>query len=129
MIGLRPLAFALVLSLLAFPGLAQQRVYQWKDASGVTHYSDTRPNEAHTSRSINTRDGAAAPTTAAAPEESAQCKSVRSNLARLKTSEAIGIDGDGDGKPDRNLSADERKSQVELNEAGVKAYCPPAAQQ
>ena len=36
----RPLAFALVLMVAAAPTFAQQRVYQWKDAQGVTHYTD-----------------------------------------------------------------------------------------
>ena len=41
---------------------------------------------------------------------------------------ADGVDGDGDGKVDRNLTDDERKSQLELNQAAVKAFCPPNAQ-
>jgi hypothetical protein len=47
-------------------------------------------------------------------------------LARLQSSNAVGIDTNGDGKPDRNLTDAERKSQVTLNEAGVKAFCTPA---
>ena len=42
---------------------------------------------------------------------------------RLQGGQAVGIDTDGDGKADRNLTADERASQVELNHAAVKAYC------
>lgn len=123
-------SFALVLgvALVAAPALAQQRVYQWTDAGGVTHYSDTRPNEQFTTRNVNTPAGTPAAATAAAPEESAQCKSVRSNLARLQGGEAVGIDSNGDGTPDRNLDASERKAQIELNQAAVKAYCPPAQQ-
>lgn len=123
----RPLAFGLVLALVAGPALAQQRVYQWKDANGVTHYSDTRPADRYTTRNINSATGSPAPTQAEeGPAESAQCKSVRLNLARLQGSGAVGVDTDGDGKPDRNLSTEERQSQRELNEAAVKAYCPPS---
>ena len=48
----------------------------------------------------------------------------RANLQRLQGGQAVGIDTNGDGKADRNLTADERASQLELNQAAVKAYCP-----
>ena len=45
---LRPLAIALALTVAAAPALAQQqRVYQWKDANGVTHYADVAPQHIH----------------------------------------------------------------------------------
>ena len=34
-------------------GAQQQRVYQWKDAQGVTHYTDTPPRGAHKVREIS----------------------------------------------------------------------------
>ena len=40
---IRPLALALALAAAAVPAIAQQRVYQWKDANGVTHYTDVAP--------------------------------------------------------------------------------------
>ncbi|MDE2407412.1 MAG: DUF4124 domain-containing protein [Xanthomonadaceae bacterium] len=124
----RPLALALLLPLLAAPVLAQQqqRVYQWKDASGVTHYADTKPAQNYKSRDIDVRTGTTAGATAAKAEDSEQCINARNNLARLQGSEAVGIDTNGDGKPDRNLTDAERKSQRDLNEAGVKAFCTPA---
>ncbi len=36
------------------------------------------------------------------------------------------MDGDGDGKPDRAMTDQERANQTELNSAAVKAYCAPA---
>ena len=60
------------------------------------------------------------------PAESQQCLDARTNMKRLAGNEAIGIDTNGDGKADRNLSAEERTTQTELNQAAVKAYCPPA---
>ncbi len=122
------LTCTLLLTLLAVPVLAQQqqRVYQWKDSSGVTHYTDTAPKESHKTRDIDVRTGTTAEATVAKSEESEQCTNARNNLARLQSSNAVGIDTNGDGKPDRNLTDAERKSQVTLNEAGVKAFCTPA---
>lgn len=114
----------LVLSLASATALAeQQRVYQWKDANGVTHYTDTPPPQTHKSRDIDDR-GTPAEAPKAKVEESRQCLDARANLQRLQGGQAVGIDTNGDGKADRNLTADERASQVELNHAAVKAYCP-----
>ena len=121
----RPLpviAAALLLSTVA-TAAAQQRVYQWKDANGVTHYADMPPTQTHKSRDIDDR-GTPAEAPKAKVEESRQCLDARANLQRLQGGQAVGIDTDGDGKADRNLTADERASQVELNHAAVKAYCP-----
>lgn len=126
MILFRTLALAIGLTLVAAPVTAQQRIYQRKDARGVSQYSDVRPEGPYTARNVNTQNGTPAPAAAPAAEESAQCKSVRANLARLQSNDAVGVDTDGDGKPDRNIDANERKSQIELNQAAVKAYCPPA---
>ena len=120
---LHPLALALALAAAASPAPAQQqRVYQWKDANGVTHYTDVAPKQPHQARDIEVKDGQPAPKTAKAPEN-AQCSNARANLERLQGGAAIGIDTNGDGKPDRNLTADERKAQLELNQAAVKAFC------
>lgn len=104
---------------------AQQRVYQWKDANGVTHYTDMPPAQTHKARDIDTKSGNAA-VTVAKTVESPQCQDARANMQRLKGTDALGVDTDGDGKADRTLSAEERTSQTELNQAAVKAYCPPA---
>jgi len=53
-----------------------------------------------------------------------RCASSRANLQKLQANQTIGVDADGDGKSDRNLSSDERASQIELNQAAIKAYCP-----
>jgi hypothetical protein len=124
----RPLAIALLLTLLAVPALAQQqqRVYQWKDASGVTHYTDNPPSQSHKTRDINVRTGTTTTEAVAKSQDSEQCTNARNNLARLQSSDSVGIDTNGDGKPDRNLTDAERKSQLELNQAGVKAFCGSA---
>lgn len=105
---------------------AQQRVYQWKDANGVTHYADMPPPQSHKSRDINNKSGSAAEVATVKQAESQPCLDARANLQRLQGGEAVGIDTDGDGKSDRNLSSEERNSQTDLNQAAVKAYCPPA---
>lgn len=120
----RTVAAALALLLVAAPTLAQQqRVYQWKDANGVTHYTDLPPTQAHKSRDIDNRGGAADIATVK-PVENEQCANSRNNLQRLQANQSVGVDTDGDGRSDRNLSSDERASQIELNQAAIKAYCP-----
>ena len=122
---LRPLAIALALTVAAAPALAQQqRVYQWKDANGVTHYADMPPTQTHKSRDIDNKSGNAAEVATLKTAESPQCLDARANLKRLQGGETLGIDTNGDGKSDRELSAQERSSQTELNLAAVKAYCP-----
>ncbi|GHC09688.1 DUF4124 domain-containing protein [Thermomonas carbonis] len=122
----RTVAAALALLLAAAPTLAQQqRVYQWKDAKGVTHYADLPPTQAHKSRDIDNK-GNTPEIATVKPVENEQCANSRSNLTRLQTNQAVGVDTNGDGKSDRNLSSDERASQIELNQAAIKAYCPAA---
>ncbi len=122
---IRPLAIALALTVAAAPAMAQQRVYQWKDANGVTHYTDVAPKQIHQTREIEVNDGKPAEDAAKQPE-SEQCTKARGNVARLQAGGPIGIDTNGDGKPDRNMTADEHKAQLELNQAAVKAFCMQA---
>ena len=121
---IRPLAIALALTVAAAPTLAQQqRVYQWKDANGVTHYTDLPPTQAHQRRDIDNR-GSATEIATVKPAENEQCAGSRANLQKLQANQTIGVDTNGDGKSDRTLSSDERASQIELNQAAIKAYCP-----
>lgn len=123
---------------LAFaPALAQQtasEVYQWKDANGVTHYSQTPPAGRSYEQRVITSSGAATPTatadagadagTRAASGESPQCATARANIATLEGEGEVQIDEDGSGNP-RLLDAEQRASQLELARAAVKAYCTP----
>ena len=123
----RTVATALALLLAAAPTLAQQqRVYQWKDANGVTHYADMPPSQSHKTRDLDNNSGNAAEIATVKAVESQPCMDARANLLRLQGGQALGIDTDGDGKSDRELSPQERSSQTELNQAAIKAYCPPA---
>ena len=103
-------------------------VYQWKDANGVTHFSQTPPSKGQYQQRQITNRGAGVPQTAAraaAPQENAQCTAARANLATLKGSGPV-HEADAEGKPGRALSDAERASQTELANAAIKAYCPPA---
>ncbi|MEN1940067.1 DUF4124 domain-containing protein [Luteimonas sp. MJ246] len=120
-----------ILVIAASPAFAQQtagEVFQWKDANGVTHYSQTPPEKGSYEHRLITSSGAAAPTTsepAAAAAGNANCTAARANITALQGQGDVMQDTDGDGKPDAVLDADQRASQLELAQAAVKAYCTP----
>ena len=114
------------------PGFAQA-VYQWKDAKGVTHYSDTPPKDAN--RAVRTVEvpppppvppsaaksrPASAATVARAPAAPAvdpvvaqreaatragQCKQAQDNLAILQANAAVAVDEAGVAGRDRAAGA------------------------
>jgi hypothetical protein len=106
---------------------AAQQFYQWKDAKGVTHYSDNPPpsTQKAQNRRIDNRGAVVIEAPAAAAAENPQCTIARSNLALLSGKGAVQQDTDGDGKPDTNLDEQGRATQRTLAEASVKAYCKP----
>ena len=125
--------------LLAAAPLLAQTVYTWKDAKGVTHYSDAPPPKGeYKDRQIKatpatpTANATAAPATAAVPREKAPmaddaiCAQARLNLATLQGDGPVGPDADGDGKPDSTLDDDARAKQRELAQAAIAARCPAA---
>ncbi|KAF1716579.1 DUF4124 domain-containing protein [Pseudoxanthomonas wuyuanensis] len=101
------------------------QVYQWKDAQGVTHYSDKPPgNEQYKDRRIDNQGG---PVQAAEPTgksvENPQCTTARRNLEVLQGSAPVhqlGEDGKTSGQA---LDNAQRENQRGLAEAAVKAYC------
>ncbi|MFK3647101.1 DUF4124 domain-containing protein [Lysobacter enzymogenes] len=122
---------AVLAALAAFPAAATD-LYQWKDAQGVTHYSDSPPPGQASSgqvknRVIRNKSGTASQTAAVtAPGESAPCVNARANLKQLQGSGQVGVDSNGDGKPDNVLDTQQRAAQVQLAEASIRAYCNPA---
>lgn len=125
------LSACLILSaLLASPLACAQSMYQWKDAQGVTHYSDVPPPKSSLKgKQINAADAmsragdsAGAP---AAPTENAQCSNARLNQKILANAAPVRQMG-ADGKPGAVLNDSERASQRELADAAVKAYCTPS---
>ena len=105
-------------------------VYQWKDAKGVTHYSDAPPPKGqYEARDIHHRDGealAASPNASPTPVTDKNCALAKTNLDRLKTGGDIGLDANGDGQPDAPLSDVERAKQTELAQANIRVYCKQA---
>jgi uncharacterized protein DUF4124 len=122
-------ALALVLIVAACAPAFAQKVYQWKDAQGVTHYSDSPPpnQQAKDRRIDNHGEPLAAATAAGKSVENPQCTTAKLNLQLLAGKGAVQQDADGDGKPDTTLSESDRANQRELATAAVKAYCKPAA--
>ena len=107
------------------PLLAQQQtVYQWKDAKGVTHFADSAPAQTYKKRDINARSGTATEKVESKKSDNdVSCGNARANLANLRGEGPVGIDKDGDGKADGNMTAEQRANQIELNEAMLKANC------
>lgn len=106
--------------LVSLPALAA-KVYQWKDANGVTHYTDLPPTGQHTARTVGGRQPAPAAT--AKPVVNANCSNARSNLKVLEGDAPVGIDADKDGKPDGVMTAEQRAAQVQLAKAAITVHC------
>ena len=103
------------------------KVYQWKDAKGVTHYSDSPPpGQQYEDRPV---DSHGAPALAASPVgksvENPQCTTAKRNLELLSGSTSLQMDTDNDGKPDKVLDDSSRKAQRGVAEAAIAAYCTP----
>ena len=119
--------------LLGATALAQAGdLYQWKDGNGVNHYSDAPPPKGqYRARNVHVRDAEAAAPAASQPKPKttaiANCLLAKTNLERLKAGGDIGLDANGDGKPDASLSADERAKQTQLAEHNIKTFCTPTA--
>ena len=132
----RTIVIALALLAVALPAAADE-VYSWKDARGVTHYSQTPPPPGTRFEVRRVAGGPAAATTGtpavptnapasaaagnAAAGDTTQCELARTNVAALKGDGAVQQVG-ADGKP-RALGTNERADQLALSEAAVRAYC------
>ncbi len=104
------------------------KVYQWKDAQGVTHYADAPPaGQEYKNRGQHTDSGQPAAAKATKPVVNANCSNARSNLTVLQGQTPVGIDENDDGKPDRNLTDSERANRTQLAEAQIKTFCEGGA--
>lgn len=114
------------LLLLASTAATAGPLYKWKDANGVTQYSERPPQgQKYETRRITT-SGNPVPEAADAADEtkqSPQCTSARSNLDLLAGTAPVMQDTDGDGKPDTALDDDQRAAQKQLAEAAAAVYC------
>lgn len=119
-VPLLPLCGVALGLLVSLPAPAS-KVYQWKDASGVTHYTDLPPSTEHKPRTVGGRPPA--PAVAAKPVVNANCTNARSNLKVLEADGPVGIDANQDGKPDGVMSAEQRAAQVQLARAAITVHC------
>ena len=119
---LAPIVLLLLVPAIALAG----GIYQWKDASGVTHYSDTPPPSAYKQRNIYNPDPDAPPAANKAPAENPACTTARNNIALLQNNQTVRMDSDGDGKPDKVLDDKGRANQLALAQAMLNANCGSA---
>ena len=120
-----------LLLVLALPSVAVAgKLYQWKDARGVTHYSDSPPPaSAYKQRYIDNRDPepgtqpAAASAPASKPPTLSSCEQARANLVALQGSAPVGLDADHDGKPDSTLDDAGRAEQQQKAQATIDRVC------
>ncbi len=114
--------------LLAASAVHGGEVYQWKDANGVTHYSQTPPAKGSYQQRVMSGDraGGVQATATATPgvDENDRCAVAKANLAALGSGRPV-HEADSEGKPGRALNDAERASQLELANAAVKTYCTP----
>ncbi|NID15521.1 DUF4124 domain-containing protein [Luteibacter yeojuensis] len=128
--------------LLAACPLAFAQAYKWKDAQGVTHYSDSPPpmgtkyDKVKTTGTVEAPAGAnpTAPPTPAPPKaapagpasdtpENRQklCATLRSNMEILSKQQQVSVD---DGKGGQVALDDAgRKRQIETTQAQMTLYC------
>lgn len=120
-----PRSCCLLLALASATAMAGP-LYKWKDANGVTQYSERPPaGQKYEVRQIDGSDPVLPPAaeTGAKPEPSSRCTSARSNLELLSGSAPVLQDTDGDGKPDTELDDGQRAAQKKLAEAAAEVYC------
>ena len=129
-----------------------QQVYSWKDAKGVTHYSDSPPPAgastkreilvpavapvASVSRAPAAQVAKAAKPAEAKPEKPVEneaqraaraenCKTAQANLAILQGKSAVAVDEDGDGKNDKVLDDKARATEAQAVQAVITTHCVP----
>ena len=115
------------LLLLASATASAGTVYKWKDANGVTQYSEKPPTgQQYEARQVENRDPLPRET-AAAPAENKACTDASGNLTLLNGPGKVMQDADGDGTADTALTDEQRSAQKTLAEAAIQAYCTPKA--
>ena len=124
---MRALSRLSALLLLASATASAGNVYKWKDAHGVTQYSEKPPTgQNYEARQVQQRDPAPREA-AAAPAENSDCTTARGNIVLLDGPGKVMQDTDGDGKADTALTDAQRSAQRTLAEAAIQAYCTPKA--
>ena len=126
---LAPTLAALLVPVLASATAQAAGIYQWKDAKGVSHYTDTPPPDSqYKQRNIYHPESDAPQAANKGPAENPACATARNNIALLGSKQNIQIDSDGDGKPDKALDDQGRANQLALAQATLAASCSSGAQ-
>ena len=123
---IRALSTALLAaSVLAAATASAGEVYQWKDANGVTHYSQTPPAQGKfQQRSITQHVSAAAPAQPTAERTvSPQCATAQRNIELLQGGSRLQVDSNGDGQPDGDLDDADRQKQLEIAQTVARVNC------
>jgi hypothetical protein len=125
--AMQRIAIACLLAVLALGAHAQspsKGVYKWKDARGVTQYSDTPPaNVRYTEVHADASPRAAAASAAIDP----RCVTARANIEHLRSGRTdLSLDSNRDGTPDTPLTDAQRAEQMRMAEASARAFCPQA---
>lgn len=123
-------------------GAAENKVYKWKDANGVTHFSETPPPKGteydnvrvkgeatittsdaaapKTEEQVKAEDAAKAQQTAKSDDQS-RCAIAQDRLAKLQGQAALTMKG-SDGKT-IEVTPERRASELKVAQAEVGAYC------
>jgi hypothetical protein len=142
----RPFVASLVIGLAiawATPPAGAQQIYKWKDASGVTHFSQTPPTNGHTYKQVTlsaqpevssnpapaASDAGPAPNSAAPPHAVADtpanratlCKQLATNIGLLTGQQPL-VTAGADGKQ-QVMSDDAREQQLATARAQQRQYC------
>lgn len=137
-------AFGLLAAVAATAGHSADKVYKWKDAAGVVHFSDAPPpkgTEFDNVRIVNqsaaiTQEQAAAPAAAPAAGETKpaaqnvaqtkeeRCRMARERVALLNSPSTLTVERDGKNV---DLSAAERAAELRIATTTVENLCAPPA--
>jgi hypothetical protein len=140
-----PVAFGLLAAVAATAGQAADKVYKWKDANGIVHFSDAPPPKGtefnnvkivNQSAAITTQEPAAKPaegeTPAADPNNpdappqpsndsrEARCAQAQEKVSMLSSEQAVNIQRDGKLVA---LEGKDRKAELDIARASVAALC------
>jgi hypothetical protein len=118
-----PILVPILVLVLASATAQAAGIYQWKDARGVTHYTDTPPPDSQYKQRNIYHPDSGPPATAAKPAENPACTTARNNIALLNSKQNVQLDSDGDGKPDKALSDNDRANQLALAQATLSTSC------
>ena len=133
----RYMLLGLLAAMLSFGALAGDKVYKWKDASGVTHFTDTPPPKGTQFDDLRLKGGT---TVAATPEEQkaeadaavkpateaskSRCEQARTRLALLEGQ--TDLTTMQDGKP-VVMTKEARTAETTVAKTQVASYCEATA--